>query len=169
MIVGQAGQYVVSKPFPANHYGRVWEWLKQHEKQTMDSASPQTKDATFQEGKAETDMGTLSYAVHEGEKEPQGCVWFQFAGLGVYFGHLAFDSIPPKVKAETTRVALQDAFHSGARKVQWFFLADNVMFKNFLTRRIGAKPEGLMRKQTQRGTEWVDVLVMASFPKEFCQ
>jgi hypothetical protein len=44
--------------------------------------------------------------------------------------------------------------------------ADNLMFRNFLKKRISAVEEGRLRQQARRQGQLIDVILMANFPED---
>ena len=161
-----ASKYEIVSPLPNGEFHKVWDWLQEFRKQTIDDFSPQTLEQLVEKAKTDILAGGKSYAIFN-EGCFVGCLWGEHAGDQVYAGHLVFDrdALMPKEKLEAAKLALKQFFSDGARKIRWLALADDRAYRIFL-RRLGATLEGELKKETRRQGELCDVVLFASFPTE---
>jgi len=163
-----SSKFRILDPCPENYRPLVLQWLLEHKEQTLDDLAPH--DDAEMKAKYEGDMarGSKFYGVESEDRTPVGCVWFENVGEGIFVGHLAFslNHISAQARINSTRQSLRMVFSSGARKVLWPALVRNVIYINFLRKRIGAELEAVLRKQVRCKGEWMDVAFLASFPEE---
>lgn len=157
----------IVSPFPDPFIISVWEWLQEFSPQMVDDYTPKTLEQVYQQHIVSRANGAKQYAIYSDNGQPLGAVWGELLGDDMYTAHLVFNrGLEPKEKANLARAALKRFFQDGARKICWQCFADNLPFRNFLMRRLGAKIEGCFRQATRRNGELVDQLVLATFPED---
>ncbi len=152
-------------PFPEQHLPLMWEWIQEFACFMVDDLCPQSFEDMEAKNRIDLANGARVYAFIAEDGIPVGAVWGENAGDSVYAGHLVFDrwALRPPEKLSLARLAIQQIFKDGARKIVWQLFADNRPFHIFM-RRLGAQEEGLLKKATRRNGELRDVMLMASFP-----
>lgn len=152
-------------PFPEEHLPLMWKWIEEFREQMLDDNSPQSYEAMVEHSRSSLERGAKQYACLM-DGVPAGMIWGEFAGDGMYIGHLVFDRevLSSSEKLEASREALKLMFATGARKVIWQMFADNRAFRIFL-KRLGAEIEGTLKQGTRRKGQLVDITLMASFPE----
>lgn len=161
-----ADRFELVSPAPESCYPVIWRLLQEFSHQTIDTFAPTTLKECIEKARRDLEAGGRSYAIFK-DGIAVGAVWFDAAGDGICLGHLVFErkAISGTEKFKATRAAIKSIFADGFRKIAWVFFADNRAFRVFL-KRLGAKHEGVLRKQWRRNGELVDAEIMASFPAE---
>ncbi len=161
-----ANRFELVSPAPESCYPVIWRLLQEFSHQTIDTFSPSSLEELVEKARRDLEAGGRSYAIFK-DGIVVGAVWFDAAGDGICLGHLVFErkAISGTEKFKATRAAMKFIFSDGFRKIAWVFFVDNRAFRVFL-KRLGAKREGVLRKQWRRNGEFVDAEIMASFPEE---
>lgn len=156
---------VVVSPLPKEHLDWLWKLCLDFSALMIDDHSPKNLAEAEQMHANQLANGSKQYGFLR-DDQPVGVVWFDFAGDGMYLGHLVFEKeLSTKEKLAMTHIAIARLFDDGARKIIWQMFADNEPFKRFLNH-LGAHFEGLLREGTRRNGELRDVMLMASFARD---
>jgi RimJ/RimL family protein N-acetyltransferase len=166
-VMDMSKEFSIVSPFPEEFYPLVWELLQEFSRETLDDRSPKSLEELIEKGHRDRESGGLSFAVMGCDGAPLGAVWCEAIGDGLGIGHLVFarHELNSAQKLEATRAAVAMMFAAGMRKILWSLFGDNRPFHIFL-RRLGAVEEGRLKDQVRREGELVDMLLMASFPKQ---
>lgn len=163
---------ILTSPFPRENLDLLWGWLAAWQKSTLDDMSPQTLRELREKYDRDAVAGMESFGIYlDPQADPVGIAWFDNLGTGIYMGHVAFEdkALKPAEKRLAMQMALAYMFNDGrARKVSWVVYRDNFLFLRFL-RNIGAIEEGVLRRHVARGEDFVDSVLLASFPREVLQ
>jgi hypothetical protein len=166
MTVAIQPKYEILSPFPEECLQLFWRWMQEFKDQMVDDFTPKTFEEMTEKAQRDQEAGGKSYAIVQ-KGTVVGCLWGEHVGDQVFAGHLVFDrdALTPREKLEAAKLTLGRFFSEGARKIRWMALADNRAYRIFL-RRLGAKLEGELKKETRRQGELCDVVLFASFPEE---
>ena len=164
--VGADSVLRLERPFPEYALPRVWTWIEDFRHRVADDFSPKT---------------LAEFMVHWREREPFRKTWGVWRGedLG---GLIVFEAWQPGVGTShalfkrsfwgrtTTRAALElvyaELFESGVRKVVSFpFRGNNAIIA--LGKSLGAVTEGVLKAQTLRDGQPVDVIILSLFKEDF--
>lgn len=153
------------EPFPFDRLRDLWAWLKQFPENNFDDEGPRTLGELDAMLRARLDGGEYLFAVRDAAGELCGAVGFQLCAshLGMFRG-IVFDRRVhgTGIAAAAVQRVIDAAFAAGISKVSALYYADNPRIHRFL-QKLGAKPEGLLRKHAPRGGQLVDVRVAAIF------
>lgn len=160
-------KFEIISPAPESCYPTIWRLLKEEfAEQTIDALAPTTLEECIERARREAEVGGRSYAILK-DGVVVGAVWCEPLVDSMCLGHLVFErkALSSTEKMRVSRQAVEKIFADGFRKIVWIFFSDNRAFRVFL-KRLGAKHEGVLRKQWRRNGELVDAEIMASFPAE---
>ena len=156
----------LESPFPEYALPRVWTWIEDFRHRVADDFSPRTLGG-FMRHWAERKPFRKTWGVWRGE-ELGGLVIYEPWQPGVGTSHALFKR--SFWGRTTTRQALElvyaELFDSGVRKVVSFpFRANNAIIA--LGKSLGAVTEGLLKAQTLRDGQPVDVIILSLFKEDF--
>ena len=156
----------VKSPFPSYAVPRIWQWIQSFRWRVADDFAPQTLE---------------EFVSHWATRRYHERTWGVWRGddLG---GMIAVETVSPILVtshclfkrsfwgAETTIPALQQVyrqiFDEGTLKILSFAFADNKQLLG-LARKIGAKKEGTLRRQTMREGKLVDMIAIGLLKEDF--
>lgn len=156
----------VASPFPEFSLPRVWAWTQEFRLRVCDDFAPSTIKEFMVLWRAK--LGSVrSWGVYRGE-ELGGVVTFEAASPVMGITHFMFKK--PFWGHETTVPALEavfgEVFESGVNKISSFAFLDNVQVLH-LARQLGAQKEGVLRQQTVRSGEYVDMMAIGLLKADF--
>jgi RimJ/RimL family protein N-acetyltransferase len=163
----EPGAVRVEKPFPDYALPRVWSWIQDFRARVTDDFSPQTLEefvVQWEQLKAQR----TTWGVWRGAELGGLVAWEPWPVPGVGVSHALF-------KREfwgrgTTRRALElvygELFEDGVRKILGFPFASNHAIIG-LGKSIGAKTEGVLRRQTLQGGKPVDLVILGLLKEDF--
>jgi RimJ/RimL family protein N-acetyltransferase len=153
-------------PFPPSEFGRAWDWLNEYPERNLDDYGPQSREAWIAEMERRAEHERTWGVVKDGELvgiigylplAPR-CGWFH----GICFTRSAWGRATTQTAVEAV---IQELFATGVEKISASYFADNPKIHRFLAD-LGAVEEGLLRKQTLRGGELIDMRLVAIFKRE---
>jgi RimJ/RimL family protein N-acetyltransferase len=166
-IIGMESAVRVESPFPDWSLPRVWSWIQDFRQRVTDDFSPRTLDEFVAQWEQLKPL-RRTWGVWRGAELGGLVVWDPWPVPGVGVSHALF-------KREfwgrgTTKRALElvygELFAGGARKILGFPFASNHAIIG-LGKSIGAKTEGVLRKQTLQLGKPVDVVVLGLLKEDF--
>lgn len=166
IAVGAEDVLRLERPFPEYALPRVWTWIEDFRHRVADDFSPKTL-AEFMLHWRERKPFRKTWGVWRGE-ELGGLVIYEPWQPGVGTSHALFKRT--FWGRSTTRRALElvyaELFDSGVRKVVSFpFRTNNAIIA--LGKSLGAVTEGVMKGQTLRDGQPVDVIILSLFKEDF--
>lgn len=163
----EPGAVRVEKPFPDYALPRVWSWIQEFRQRVTDDFSPQTLAEFVTQWEQRKSLRT-TWGVWRGAELGGLVEWEPWPVPGIGVSHALF-------KREfwgrgTTRRALElvygELFAGGVRKILGFpFQANHAIIG--LGKSIGARTEGVLRKQTLQGGQPVDLVILGLLREDF--
>lgn len=160
-------QVRVSEPFPAFHMPRVWVWTQEFRSRVADDFGPKSLEEFMAVQQARVAAGLRSWGVYRGG-ELGGLVTFEPTSPICGAAHCIFKKSfwGHETTVEAMRLVFDEVFASGVRKILSLAFADNVQLM-YAVRLLGFQKEGVLRKQTQRGGELVDMMALGCTHDDF--
>lgn len=156
----------LTAPFPEYALPRVWTWIEDFRHRVVDDYSPKSLSEFVRHWK-EREPFRKTWAIWRGE-DLGGLVIYEPWQPGVGTSHALFKR--SFWGREVTRAALEqvygEIFDSGTRKVVSFPFRDNAAIIA-LGKSLGAVTEGVLKGQTLRNGEPVDVVILSLFKEDF--
>lgn len=157
----------ICSPFPEFALPRVWIWTKEFRSRVADDYGPKTLEAFVDQYRARLHAGMKSWAVERGG-ELGGLVTFEPTSPMCGSAHCVFKKAfwGHETTVEAMRLAFAEVFSAGIKKILSLAFADNVQLL-YAVRLLGFEKEGVLRKQTQRGGELVDMMALGCTHEDF--
>lgn len=158
---------IVSSPFPVFHLPRVWVWTQEFRSRVADDFGPQSLDELMAQYQARIAAGLQSWSVHR-DGELGGIVTFEPTSPVCGAAHCIFKKSfwGHETTVEAMRQVFEQVFDSGIEKILSLAFADNVQLL-YAVRLLGFQKEGVLRKQTLRGGELVDMMALGCTREDF--
>jgi len=156
-------------PFPIQSADLLWSWLQESPDSNLDDYGPQTAEECARE-LAVRNKREITWMVKQ-DGAPVGFIGFapfnaRHGSLhGVCFTQSACGTGAARIALAWVITYL---FSTGIEKISASYFADNLRVDRFL-RKLGFQEEGLMRKQTLRRGQPVDMRVLALFEEDLCR
>lgn len=153
-------------PFPVYELPRVWLWVQQFRSRVADDFSPKTLDE-FVEVEMARMTRQMTWGVYRGG-ELGGLIAFEPSSPVAGTSHVTFRRSfwGHKTSVPAMREAHREIFGAGYRKIVSFVFADNDAIRS-LAKAAGLKVEGVLRNQTLRNGEPVDMVAFGLTREEF--
>jgi len=157
----------VSEPFPLFHLPRVWVWTQEFRSRVADDFGPQSLEEFMRLQEARAAMGLRSWGVYR-QNELGGIVTFEASSPICGAAHCIFKKSfwGHDTTVEAMRLVFDEVFGGGIEKILSLAFADNVQLL-YAVRLLGFQKEGVLRKQTQRGGELVDMMALGCTRDDF--
>lgn len=156
----------IETPFPEHAVPRIWIWTQEFRWRVADDFGPKTLEE-FVEKWRERERVQQNWAVYRGE-ELGGVITVCPMSPVVVTVHCVFKK--SFWGSETTLRALRllytEVFKGDCTKVLSFAFRDNSQLLG-LARRLGAKKEGVLRKQTRRNGKPTDMIAIGLLKEDF--
>jgi RimJ/RimL family protein N-acetyltransferase len=154
----------ISQPFPEALLPEAWGWLQQFPRANFDDFGPRSCEEFLVEMRRRRESGERSWAVRS-EGRAVGLVGYaQLAPHSGTFHGVCFDRSVhgTGLTRAAIEAILEQVFAEGTRKVMAGYFSDNHRVHTFF-KRLGAQSEGLLRAQTYRQGQPVDMRLVAFF------
>lgn len=157
----------LSRPFPANHYDKLWAWLHEYPDNNFDDFGTRNFVEFCCEIDRRAEMEDTFLVRSHGA--PVGAIGYigLNSHLGMFHGICFAKAVHGKgIAAEAVKAVLNRAFSTGVYKVSAEIHADNLQVWAFL-KKLGAAQEGLMIGHTLRNGKPIDKRLVSFFAHSF--
>lgn len=157
----------VSSPFPHYALPRVWGWIGESRRQTQDDFSVDTLNAFVGEWEAADAAGRSTWAVWR-DGELGGAVTSRRINPACADAHCIFKRSfwGHETTAQALQLVFKEVFADGVLKITAWAYYDNHALLG-LVRKLGFQKEGVLRKQTRRKGEMIDVVLIGLTKEDF--
>jgi len=164
-----AAGVTVSRPFPIHALPRLWAWTVESRRQVADDFAVQTLEEFVSRWEAAETAGRSSWAVWR-DKELGGAVTSSRINPVCVDAHCVFKRSfwGHAVTVEALRLVFEEIFSNGILKITATAFYDNHALLG-LVRKLGFQKEGVLRQQTRRAGELIDVVVIGLTREGFAQ
>ena len=159
----------IERPFPAYALPRVWGWTVESRRQVADDFAVSTLEAFVNEWEAADAAGRSTWGVWR-DKELGGVVTSAHINPMCVDAHCVFKRSfwGHDTTVEALRLVFEEIFAEGVVKITATAFHDNHALLG-LVRKLGFQKEGVLRQQTRRNGEMVDVVLIGLTKAAFGQ
>jgi RimJ/RimL family protein N-acetyltransferase len=160
----------IERPFPTYALPRVWGWTVESRRQVADDFAVKTLDEFVNQWEAAERAGRSSWGVWR-DKELGGAVTSARVNPMCVDAHCVFKRSfwGHAVTVEALRLVFEEIFSNGeTQKIMATAFRDNHALLG-LVRKLGFQKEGVLRQQTRRNGEMVDVVLIGLTAEGFGQ